>query len=215
MPSETKGLFRLGGLSLIASGVLFMVRLLLEVMAGPPPSSGAEIVAWAAAGRAPLAWVSEILFFATALLVPAVIALYASLAGVQKTMAAVGCGIFAMAIALLAPVLVVQGRLVYPAYGIRLGPGNAELVVAVYYGGMHAVWILLAVATLVLSLAMRGGGHGRGVVYLGYGTAAADVIGSYPWLIGPAPMLVCQVLFTGWFVAVGAKLLRWQEGPSP
>jgi hypothetical protein len=209
MSSEPNGLYRLGGLSLIGSGILFLARYLLEVIAGPPPSSGAEIVAWAAAGRVPLAWVSEVLFFATALLVPAVIAIYASLAGADKNKAAVGCGIVAMAMTLLAALLVVHGRLVYPVYGIRLAPGNGELVVAIYHGGMHAVWLLLAIATLVLSLAMRSGPYGRGIVYLGYTTAVADVIGSYPWLIGPVPTLASQVLFTAWFVAVGAKLLRW------
>lgn len=209
MSNEPKGLYRLGGLSLIGSGILFLARTLLEIRAGPPPSSGAEIVAWAAAGRLPLAWVIEVLFLANVLLVPAVFALYASLAGSDKVKAAMGCGIAAMAMTLLATLLVVQGRLVYPVYGIRVDAGNAELVVAIYYGGMHAVWLLLALATLVLSLAMRGGAYGRGVVYLGYATAVADVIGSYPWLIGPVPMLASQVLFTGWFVAVGAKLVRW------
>jgi hypothetical protein len=43
----------------------------------------------------------------------------------------------------------------------------------------------MGIATFVLSLAMKGGAYGRPVVYLGFATAVVDVIGSYPYAIGP------------------------------
>jgi hypothetical protein len=64
----------------------------------------------------------------------------------------------------------------------------------------------MGIATFVLSLAMKGGAYGRPVVYLGFATAIVDVIGSYPYAIGPVLTLVSQVFFAAWFVAVGSQL---------
>jgi hypothetical protein len=41
-----------------------------------------------------------------------------------------------------------------------------------------------------------------------------DVVGSYPWAIGPLATLVCQVFFAGWFAAVGAVLFRMRGSPG-
>ncbi|MGH7410211.1 MAG: hypothetical protein ACREJ6_03995 [Candidatus Methylomirabilis sp.] len=64
------------------SGALFFTRYVLDVMAGPPPSTGAEIIVWVEANRLVLSFVSEVLFFASMSLVPAVIALYLTLASI-------------------------------------------------------------------------------------------------------------------------------------
>jgi len=48
--------------------------------------------------------------------------------------------------------LIIHGRLVYPIYGMRVDtPEAAALVVMVFCGGLHAIYLLLAVATIVLS----------------------------------------------------------------
>lgn len=211
MPNELKGFYKVGGTAFIVSGTLFFVIGLLDLTAGPPPSNGVAILAWTAAHPRVLPWVSEVLFFATIFLVPAVIALYHQLANIDRVKAATGCGILAAVIPVLAVLLIVHGRLIYPIYGIRVStPEVAELVIAVYYGGLHAVLLLLAGATIVLSLAMNRGTYGKPVVYLGFVTAVLDIIGSYPWAIGPVPTLICQVFFAAWFVAVGARLYRME-----
>ncbi len=88
MPPELKGLYKLGGVAFVISGVLFLSREFLELMAGPP------------------------------------------------------------AIPVIAMLHVVHGRLVYPVYGIRVSsPAVAENIVAVFYGGMHAVGLTLGIAT--------------------------------------------------------------------
>ena len=47
--------------------------------------------------------------------------------------------------------------LVYPVYGMRVDtPEAGALVVMIFYGGLHAIYLLLAVATIVLSLAIPG-----------------------------------------------------------
>src|SRR6266487_406512 len=213
MSQGPKGLYKLGGAAFIVSGLLFLLRAILDLMAGPPPSAGGEILAWVAANRFVVSLDSEILFFAAMCLVPAVIALYHSLADVDKLKAAIGCGILAVVIPTLVMVLIVPGRLVYPVYGIRATtPDLAAFVVAVFYGGMHAVYLLLIPATIVLSLAMKGGTYGKPIAYLGFVTAAFDLIGAYPDAIGPELALVTQVFLAGWFVVVGSKLALRPRG---
>jgi hypothetical protein len=200
---------KFGGGTLVASGVLFVVLAFLDFRAGPPPSNGAEILLWRDSQERVLDFVSELLFFATVLLIPGTIALYQSLVDVDRTKAAAGCGIIAATIPVMAVILIIHGRLVYPIYGMRVDtPQTAALVVMVFYGGLHAIYLLLAVATIVLSLAMKRGGYAKWIAYLGFATAALDIIGSYPWAVGPVLTLACELSFAGWFVAVGSQLFR-------
>src|SRR5262245_58815234 len=147
--------YRFGGLSFLIVGFLFLSKYAIELWVGPPPADGAGILSWAAANEVPLAIGNEILFFAAGFLVPAVIALYWSLAPVDRTTAAVGSGVLAALIPTIFVLDIVQGRLVYPVYGIRVDtPALAEFVVAVYYGGLHALGLLFGLGTIILSLAM-------------------------------------------------------------
>ena len=210
-----KGLYALGGISFIASGVLFLVKSVLELMAGPPPSTGAEILVWMASRELLLAWTSEVLFFAVMFMVPAVVALYQSLAPTHQASAATGCGIMAVTIAVYSMLLTVHGRIAFPVYGIHVRtPEIAEFVVAIYYAGVHVVLLLLAVATFALSLAMWGGAFGRGVAGLGFATSAFDLVASYPWAIGPVLGLVSGIFFAAWFAAVGFRLYRMPAEPA-
>ena len=199
--------YKFGGGALAASGVLFAVLAFLNFQTGPPPSNGAAILLWRDSQVLILDFVSEFSFFATVLLIPGTIALYQDLVDVDRAKAATGCGIIAATIPVMAVMLVFHGRLVYPIYGMRVEtPEAAALVVMIFYGGQHAIYLLLAVATIVLSLAMSRGAHAKGIAYLGFITAALDIIGSYPWAIGPGLTLVCELSFAGWFVAVGSQL---------
>ena len=215
MPNDRTELSRTGGAAFIVGGVLFFARYVLEVMAGPPPSSGGEILVWVETNRFVLSLVSEVLFFASMSLIPAVIALYLRLASVERALAAIGCAVIAVVIPVLSVLLIVHGRLVYPVYGLDItAPGLAEFVVAVFYGGVHAVGLLMAVATFLLSLAMWRAVFGAWVAALGFVAVIADVVGAYPYLISPVVLFVCQLLFAAWFVAVGLKLFRTREAGS-
>ena len=212
LSTDRTGLSRFGGVALMISGALFFTKYILDVWAGPPPSTGAEIIVCVEANRLALSLVSEVLFFASMSLVPAVIALYLTLASVERALAATGCGIIAVVIPVLGVLLIVHGRLVYPVYGLRVSdPAVAELVVALFYGGLHAVGLLMALATFVLSLAMRRGAFGAPVAALGFATAVGNVVGAYPYWISPVVLFGCQLLFAAWFVAVGWKLVRIHE----
>jgi hypothetical protein len=50
--------------------------------------------------------------------------------------------------------------------------------------------------------------------YFGFATAALDIIGSYPWAIGPVLTLVCELSVGGWFMAVGSQLFRMRESAA-
>jgi hypothetical protein len=216
MPTEMKTPYKFERAALVASGVLFAVLAFLDYRAGPPPSNGAEILLWRDSQALVLDFVSEILFIATVLLIPGTIALYQNLVDVDRTKVAAGCGIIAATIPVRAVMLIVHARLVYPIYGMRVDtPEAAALVVMVFYGGLHAIYLLLAVATILLSLAMKRGVSATWIPYLGFATAALDIIGSYPWAIGPALTLVCELSFAGWFVALGSQLsARRSKCPS-
>lgn len=215
MVRELTSPYRFGGRALAASGILFIVLAFLDFRAGPPPSNGAEILLWRDAQALVLDFVSELLFFATVLLVPGTVALYESLVDIDRTRAATGCGIIATAIPVMAVMLIIHGRLVYPVAGMRVDtPETAAFVIMVFYGGLHAIYLLVAVATVVLSLAMKRGAYPKWIIYSGFVTAALDIIGSYPWVIGPVITLVCEMSFGGWFVAVGSRLGR-MRGATP
>jgi hypothetical protein len=120
MPNKLKRPYKFGGGALVASGIQFVLLALLDLRAGPPPSNGAAILVWRDAHALVLSLVSEFLFFATILLVPATIALYQSLVDIDRIRAATGCGIIAMTVPVMAVLLIVHGRLVYPIYGMRV-----------------------------------------------------------------------------------------------
>ena len=208
MPDAEAGLCKVGGAAFVAAGTLFLARDVLDLIAGPPPATGAAILTWVAVNKVVLSFVSEATFFATMALVPAVFALYRSLSEVDRTKAAVGTGTIAVVIPVLAMPLIVHGRLVYPVFGLRVDtPAVAELVVALYFGGLHAVWLLLSGATVVLSLVMwRHAAYGGVVAALGFASSALDIAASYPDAIGPAMTFGCEVVFSAWITAVGVKL---------
>jgi len=204
---EERRPFRVGGSSLVISGALFLLKAALDSVVGPPPSTGEQILAWMASGKIALAFINEATFIAALLLIPGMLAVHASLASTKTSAPAVGAGLFAMALPILSFSAIIQGRLVYDLFGIHIGePASAKLIIAVYYGGLHAAGIILAVATLVLSLAMRDGAYGRKIANLGFATSAFDLIGSYPWVVGAPLVAASQVLFASWLIAVGAKL---------
>jgi len=193
---------------------LFLAKAVLDLKVGEPPTSGHAILAWASAEKVSISLINEILVIAAVLLVPGLIGVYASLTRFDRMKAATGCGIVAVLIPVIVMIAIVHGRLEYPVYDIDLkDPSGMQLVVSLYYGGEHAVMLLFGVATIVLSLAMRNTPYGRLLVYLGLTTGVVDIIGSYPWLIGPALTVVSELLFAVWFIAVGGVLTaaRWPE----
>jgi hypothetical protein len=193
--------------ALTLSGVLFFVKALLDMKIGEPPSAAAALVSWRSAEEVSLAVTNEVLFFGVVLLIPGAIGLYSSLAGLHPRKAAWGCGLVAAIIPVMMALTIVHGRLAFPVYGIDLkDPAATQLVVSLYYGGEHAVGLLFGVATILLALAMRSTPFGRVLVASGFATGIVDLVGAYPWLIGPGLASASELVFAAWFIAVGVRL---------
>jgi|SoiMethySBSTD1v2_1073268.scaffolds.fasta_scaffold207511_2 hypothetical protein len=187
---------------------------------GPPPSSPVDILAWVDAHERLVAFPSEILFLEAAFLVPGTAALYHSLATTGKSTTVAGCGMLALAISVMALLAIVHGRLAYPVYGIRVRtPEVAAFVVSLYFGGLHAISLLLGLAIILLGLAMKRGVYGKHIAYVGFVTGLIAIVGAYPYAIGPVGTLLCQAVVAAWFVAAGAALYRLgragPDGPTP
>ena len=206
MPMHDR-LYRLGGLSLVVAGGLLVAKNALEILAGVPPPGGPELVTWAISRRNVFAGAVETFFVATVFLIPGIVALYESLAASHRNSAVVGCGIMAATAPFLFVLIVVEGRLAFPVFGIELrGQHAIELIVSLYYGGLHAVALLFVIPTAVLSLAMRRRPYGAWIMASGIATSVFNVIGAYPWAIGWPLWLLSAVLFSGWLALVGISL---------
>ena len=201
---------RLGGTTAVASGLVYLAAAVLTYLTAPPPSDGAAILGWTASNYALLAWLNEATMISAVLLVPTVAALHQDLAPLRPAAANAGCGLLATAIPVVAMVAVMQGRLVYPVYGLIVStPESAELVVATVFGGLHAVKLLLAAGTLSLASGMwHVPRYGRRLAILSVVTGVACVIGSYPDLIGRVPTFLTEACFAAWCGAVGLSLRR-------
>lgn len=72
---------------------------------------------------------------------------------------------------------------------------------------MHSVAIILSVATIILSFAIRKSVIGKSTSNFGFLVGIFDFIGAYPWLIGTTMVFVSQLFFAAWFVLLGIRML--------
>jgi hypothetical protein len=193
----------------MTSGALFLIKSVLDLVVGDPPSKDAQLLTWLTSHQLPLALTNEILFFAALLLIPAVLALYRNLDGSDEPWVAFGGGVLAMAIPIMLVLAIVHGRLTYPVYGITLDDSaTVALIVSLYYGGAHEVTLLLGVALIIIGLTMRRGTLGRPTAAFGVAAGAFQIAGAYPWLIGPLLASITQAMFAAWLVLIGLRLTR-------
>ncbi|MVM33925.1 hypothetical protein GO755_28070 [Spirosoma sp. HMF4905] len=206
MDQRTLKLFRFGGLAFIIAGVLFFIRCLFLFSLPNVPSSTSALLNWLADGRFKIALSNELLFFATISLIPALIVLFKLLNESDPIKAIVGCGLLATVIPLFIFLVVIQGRLVYPVYDISLSAESQKLILSIYYGGMHAAFILLGIATILVSFGLKNTSIGQPATYLGFITGVFDFLNAYPWLVGPTIGFVSDCLFAAWFIFIGLRL---------
>ena len=194
---------------LILGGICFIGRAAAALAAGPPPSSGIEILAWINDARGAMILGNEALVIGAGLLI-------AGFYGIQQAfymlapMKATAGSAFLFAASVVCLVLgIVQGRFVYPIHGISLTrPEDAELLASLYFGGYHLVALALAVATTFWSFAMLKAAKWVPLGYLGFAVAAGSVLSSYPDLIGPILVFVLESSLAFWWIVIGLWLLR-------
>ncbi|MCE3201632.1 hypothetical protein K3T49_18640 [Paenibacillus sonchi] len=164
-------------------------------------------MAWLREWRFNLSMADELLFFATLLLIPSIVAVYRLLVKVEPVKASLGCGLLAVVIPVHLFLVIILGRLVYPVYDLELPPDIYKLVLSIYYGGMHCAALILGAAAIVLCFVVRKSVMGKPVAYLGLVAGILELVSSYSWLIGTALMVVCQLVFSAWLVLLGLRML--------
>jgi hypothetical protein len=127
-----KRIYKFGALTFIFAGVLFFVANLLTTTLPNPPASETEFMKWLSENRIYLATQNEILFFATICLIPSSIVLYKLLKNQTTISSLLGLGLMVMVIPVLAMLIIVEGRLVYPVYEISLSFDVLKLVLRNY-----------------------------------------------------------------------------------
>lgn len=194
---------------LILGGFCFIVRAVAGLVAGPPPSTGIEILAWIDLARGTMMIGNEALVIGAALLI-------AGLYGFQRVFVAfapmkttAGSALLFAACVVCLVLGIVQGRFVYPIHGMSLTrPEDAELLASLYFGGYHLVSLALAAAITFWSLAMFKAPDGKTLGYSGLAVAVGSVISSYPDLIGPVPVFILEAAIACWWIGIGLWLLK-------
>ncbi|KAI7264902.1 hypothetical protein KC345_g8685 [Hortaea werneckii] len=207
----TISVIKFGGITLILAGILFLAEALLVLPVPGPPLADTDLMAWLQDWRFNLSMADEVLFFASLLLIPSIVALYQLLAKENTILTMLGCGLLAVIVPMNMFLVIILGRMVYPVYELALSPDSFKLVVSIYYGGMHCVALILGLAIILLSLVIRRSAIGRFTAYLGLAAGVMQFIGSYPWLIGGTMVFVSQLLFSVWLVILGFRMRGRQQ----
>ncbi len=207
MDIKNKKYLRVSGISFIAAGMLFLVQNMFLLFPQFPPDESIEIQKWLFHWKFNISMSNEILFFGSISLIPSIIGLYKVLIQNDKVRTSIGCGILALVITILSMICMIQGRLVYPVFDMELSPDVLKLLLSIYYGGYHMVYLLFSIAVIILGFAMKRSGFGKSSILLGIMTGLIAIIGAFPWLIGPYFTFMTQIIFSFWFVYVGLKII--------
>jgi hypothetical protein len=187
---------KFGGGTFIAAGILLLAADLLLNFVPTPPTTQGDFMHWITTNRLPIALSNELLFFATAFLVPSFLALGKLLGMERKISAFAGLSIVALALPLLAMLNVVEGRLVYPIAGLNLSVESFQLSYSLFFGGLHAVLLMFGAALLFLGFALRGTAFNKSIVPYSFVVGLLQIAGAYPWLTPIAFNVVVSASFS-------------------
>lgn len=194
-------------------GVCFFGRAVTAILAGPPPPTGTEILAWIDAAGVTMMLGNEALVIGAALLLAGLYGVQQSFRPLAPTKTTAGSVLLLAACIVCLLLGIVQGRFVYPIHGLSLTrPEDAELLASLYFGGYHLVALAFAAATTSWALAMlKAPKPWPALGYAGFVVAAGSIVSSYPDLIGPMPVFVLESALAFWWVAVGLTLRKFDD----
>ncbi len=201
-------MLRLSGSTLLLAGLLTGVAAALQATAWPPSTSEA-LPRWVESHYLTLALIDECLGIGAALLAVGVVGLWQALHAGRRPAIATGVALIALSTPVSLFLVVIHGRLIYPAYGIDVAgdPQNLALVVTVWAGGAHMVNLALLVAGLTIGVAMlRDRGKQTALGALGVAAGGTQLLVAYPWLFPVAVVTSCQITLAVWFAALGLSL---------
>lgn len=197
-----------GGLVLILGGILLYCAQLIVAFLPRPPAAQALLTQWTRHNALQLSVSNELFFFAILCLIPAIIVLYQTIKPRHTISMLAGCGNFLLAVTLLSMLVVIEGRLVYPVYELALTTDSINLIVIVFFGGLHTVSLMFGLALIMIGFAMRHSINGPLLRSISYVVGLLQIFGGYPWL---TPLWFNIVAITGlwiWTLTVGLWLVR-------
>lgn len=208
------GMIRFGGIALLSSSLLMLGRLFFFVIVPAPPANGGSAVGWVAAAHFGLAMSNELLFFAIFAMLPASCALFILFKERNMMKAVLGCGIILISVPIVSFLNIIHGRLVYPIFGLLLSEESLRYSISVFYGGMHAVNLMYAIALVTLGLAMQDQRWGSRYLAMSIIVAISEIAGAYPWMIGRLFDGITQVMYVLWLAIVGIKVFKLGCSPA-
>ena len=144
-----------GAIWLALSGVFLLASDGFFFQLGSPPTR--EFSLWLQTGSLWLALSNECMAFGAGLLIPGTFALFRRIGRARSLLVLTSQGLLLVTVPLLLTFCIVQGRLVYPVYGILVDADvEARLMLALYWGGMHMVRLCWGAALWTLSGALQG-----------------------------------------------------------
>jgi hypothetical protein len=195
-----------GGWALIIGGVLLFGAQSLLALLPVPPAAVFGLARWVHEYAFPLSMTDELLFFAIVCLTPGVVALFRTTRLRRPVSSLLGCSSLLLAMALLAVLVVVGGRLVYPVFGISLSDDAIGLVVSLFFGGLHSVLLFMGVGLVAAGLAFRQENAWRWLPIASFGAGALQVLGAYPWLTPAWVNVTTAAVLFAWTLAAGSWL---------
>lgn len=202
---ETKSKNSLGkGFPFLIASLLFAIYFVLSCLVPSPPSDTAQLHSWITEWKTYIQIADEILIFATLALLPSIYTLANPIKENESPLVLFASGLFFL---LVVPMFVLVdlllGRLVYPVNVYPLSEETIVFLLSLITGTMHMISLVLALAILLFSISFRKKTWGGLVLVMGILVFGFQITASYPWLLSPGVLLLCQLSFPIWLLSIG------------
>lgn len=202
---ETKSKNSLGkGFPFLISSLLFAAYFVLLYLVSSPPNDTAHLHTWIAEWKTYIQIADEILIFATLSLLPSIYTLANVNQKNESPVALFASGLFfILVVPMFVLVDLLLGRLVYPVNVYPLAVDTIVFLLSLITGTMHMIFLVLALAILLFSISFRKKTWGSLVLVMGIFVFGFQITASYPWLLSPGVLLLCQLSFPIWLLSIG------------
>jgi hypothetical protein len=227
---DTRGLYRVGGVSAIALGVSYLVIIVAYVFAGAPPTDAEQWLTYLA--RHTKAWwtIVGLSVLTDFLFVPIALSLYLALKDVNRNAMLAGAGLVLSFVVLdlavtwpnYASLITLSGRYVAATNDAQRAAvvAAANGACAVLTSGLLGVYAILvpSLGFLMVGLVMRKGAFGKVTSYLAVASGILGIVS----VVGPffvralgSAVVLSSALITVWAFLVGYRQYALgQSGPS-
>jgi hypothetical protein len=196
-----------GGLSFLIGGTLLSGTLMLIALLPRPTAEPGALMDWVVSHSPRISLSNELMFVAVVFLMPAVLALGRIGWRSSVSAAVVGSSSLLLALIVLAVLVMIEGRLVYPVFGITLSGGNIALVVSLFYGGLHEVQLLLGIGLVAFGICVLRSSSRLRLALLSFAAGALQLAGAFPWLTPIWVNATVEVALFFWTLGIGFWLI--------